>query len=200
MDNKLKLEEVDGINFLSYKFKKYFLLLLLLLNVWYIWACVKIELFDEPLVLVMNMILLNFVGGLPILMIYLFPQYNKDYKEIKKTGHRKKGYIVDNGYSVHSRGAMWNDRRGILEDWRKYFYIKVVYENQVKSIYRLKCNKAYKILELLLDSQDYPVRHVVKIPIDVYVDKKKVYADLESVDLLKIKGYGDAKKMLENKK
>ncbi len=38
----------------------------------------------------------------------------------------------------------------------------------------------------------------VKIPIDIYGYKDKIYADLESVDLSKLSGYEEAKKFIEN--
>ena len=51
---------------------------------------------------------------------------------------------------------------------------------------------------MLLDS--YPVKEQKKIPIDLYVHKNKVYADLETVDLSKVEGYEEAVKLVEDMK
>ena len=43
----------------------------------------------------------------------------------------------------------------------------------------------------------YPVRKMVEVPMDVYIYKNKIYADLESVDLTKMEGYDELKKDCE---
>lgn len=66
------------------------------------------------------------------------------------------------------------------------------------NIYRLKDNNAYKILKVLLDMQSYPINKIVKIPVDVYRYKNKIYVDFENLDLSKIDGFEEAKKVVEN--
>ena len=58
---------------------------------------------------------------------------------------------------------------------------------------------SYKILtSLLKDFSSYPIQKVVKIPIDVYTYKNKIYADFENVDLSKIEDFEEAKKIVES--
>lgn len=115
-----------------------------------------------------------------ILTINFSPQYNKDYRKIRDIGVKNKGYIIDTGFTCHGRISY------------KYFYITVLYNKKTIKVYRIKDNKQYKILKILLNSEDYPVTNSVKIPIDIYGYKDKIYADLESVDL---QNYLDMKRL-----
>lgn len=59
----------------------------------------------------------------------------------------------------------------------------------------IKNDKAYKLISILLDP--YPIKSNVKIPIDLYIYKHKVYPDLESTDFSKVKGYENALKIIK---
>ena len=112
---------------------------------------------------------------------------NKDYKYLKEDGNVEKtlGNIVGVG----------KINNGI---YRKNYYIIVEYDGLITRINFLEANEAFSILEMLLDS--YPVKEQKKIPIDLYVHKNKVYADLETVDLSKVEGYEEAVKLVEDMK
>ena len=112
---------------------------------------------------------------------------NKDYKYLKENGNVEKtlGNIVGVG----------KINNGI---YRKNYYIIVEYDGLITRINFLEANEAFSILEMLLDS--YPVKEQKKIPIDLYVHKNKVYADLETVDLSKAEGYEEAVKLVEDMK
>lgn len=112
---------------------------------------------------------------------------NKDYKYLKENGNVEKtlGNIVGVG----------KINNGI---YRKNYYIIVEYDGLITRINFLEANEAFSILEMLLDS--YPVKEQKKIPIDLYVHKNKVYADLETVDLSKVEGYEEAVKLVEDMK
>ena len=117
------------------------------------------------------------------LLFNCFPLYNKDYKKIKNIGEKNEAYIVGTGYSCFDRTR------------EEYFYISILYKEDIRKIYRMKYNKAYKLLEVLFDLRLYPVKkESLKIPIDIYVYKDKIYADLESVCLSAVPGYDEAKK------
>lgn len=179
------LEEVEGINLFSYKLNKYLFIILFVLYILFLIMCFNLELADR----IANIFLflgLNVFSVAIILTINFFPQYNKDFKEIKDIGEKVKAYIVDTGFTCHGRVHF------------RYFYITVLYNKKIKKVYGIKYNKAYKILKILLDSQQYPIINSVKIPIDINVKKNKIYADLESVDLSKIDGYEEARKVVES--
>lgn len=127
--------------------------------------------------------------GIIALAIYLFPKNNKQYKYIKDIGKKDTAYIVGTGYSRH---------RGFLRGFYKLYYITIAYQEKVKNIYKLQNNTAYKILKQIfdLDSNKYPVAKVVKIPVDIYVYKNKIYVDFESVKLSTLDGYEEAKKTI----
>lgn len=110
---------------------------------------------------------------------------NKDYKYLKEDDNVKK--IVGNIVGV----GKIND--GI---YRNNYYITVEYDEFITRINFVEANKAFSILEMLLDS--YPVKEQKKIPIDLYVHKNKIYADLETVDLSKVEGYEEAEKLVED--
>lgn len=189
MEDIYKLQEVQDTNIFSYKLKKYLFIIWLLGSIFSIGINMNLNWSKFTNMIVSIMCVIGYSGIiLPfILMIHFFPQYNKDYKNIKDTGEKHKSYIIDTGFSSH---------RILLK--YKYFYITILYKEKNVKIYRLKDNKAYKILQLLLDSQTYPVKDTIEIPIDIYVYKNKIYADLESVNLSSLSGYDDAKQIVDN--
>ena len=106
---------------------------------------------------------------------------NINRKNFINVGEKKLVYLVNAGC-----------HRGRAND---NYYITVLCDGKLIEINYLKNNKAYDILKLLLDP--YPVKKEVLIPIEIYVHKNKVYADLDSVDLTKVEGYEEAKKAVE---
>lgn len=187
MEDNYKLEEVHGINFFSYKLKKYIFILWLISSIIFLKMCITgnsgYSITVNIFVALFCITILGLFLGAIILTIHWFPQYNKEYKKIKNIGEKKEAYIVDTGYTIHGRTC------------EKYFYIDILYKEDLKKIYRMEVNKAYKLLEVLFDSRAYPVkREIIKIPIDIYVYKNKIYADLESVCLSTVPGYDEAKK------
>lgn len=178
------LQEYEGRNLLSYKYKKYILIILILIDL----LCVILGVIFNAILFTIILVIFTIDSILVILILTInsFPQYNKDYKIIKKIGKKMKSNIIDIGFTCHGRS------------WSKYFYITVLYDEKTVKIYRMKENKEYRILRVLLDQQDYPVIKRIQIPIDIYVYKNKIYADLESVDLSKISGYEEAKKIVKS--
>lgn len=178
------LQEYEGRNLLSYKFKKYILIILILIDL----LCVILGVIFNAILFTIILVIFTIDSILVILILTInsFPQYNKDYKIIKKIGKKMKSHIIDIGFTCHGRTCS------------KYFYITVLYDEKTIKIYRMKENKEYRILRVLLDQQDYPVIKRIQIPIDIYVYKNKIYADLESVDLSKISGYEEAKKIVKS--
>lgn len=124
------------------------------------------------------------------LTIHFYPKNNIDNKNLKNIGKKDCAYIIDTGFSRYG-AALFNFRH-------KLFYIKIFYDGKTMNIYRLKDNNAYKILKVLLDMQSYPINKIVKIPVDVYRYKNKIYVDFENLDLSKIDGFEEAKKVVEN--
>ena len=178
------LEEYQGINLFSYKLKKYIYILLILTDL--LFAILFVISSFAPVSIIIALIGVNSMFGIITLTINFLPQYNNDFREIKKIGQKIKANIIDTGFTCHGR-----------ENYQ-YFYITVLY-NEIKiNVYRMKENKEYKILRVLLDSQYYPVMKQVKIPVDIYVYKDKIYVDIESVDLTKMSGYEEAQKTVES--
>ena len=124
--------------------------------------------------------------GILALTIYFFPKNNNEYKYLKNIGKKDKAYIVGVGFSLHGRSCF------------KLYYIKILYNEKFINIYKLKYNNAYKILELILNSHSFPLKKAVKIPVDIYLYKNKIYADFENINLSALEGYEEAKKIIEN--
>lgn len=179
------LEEVEDINFFSHKLKRYLYIILFAIDIIFLISYITVDPIDK-MITVIFAFGCNSLLGITILTINFSPQYNKDYRKIRDIGTKNKGYIIDTGFTCHGRISY------------KYFYITVLYNKKTIKVYRIKDNKQYKILKILLNSEDYPVTNYVKIPIDIYGYKDKIYADLESVDLSKLSGYEEAKKFIEN--
>ena len=123
-------------------------------------------------------LLFIFIYG--VLSIYCICNLGPSIK-LKEAGRKLEAEIVKvkREYSVIGRGT--NRYENIIE---------VSYENKVKKIRCIKYNKAFYILSLLL-------KECESVPIEIYVKKNKVYADLDSVDLTKIKGYDEMEKIAE---
>ena len=132
------------------------------------------------------------IFGIVSLTMFLFPKNNIEYKYLKDTGKKDLAYIVDVGFSSH--GAI-----NPLVTFNLY-YITVLYDNKLFNMYKFDGTSiSYKILtSLLKDVSSYPIQKVVKIPIDVYTYKNKIYADFENVDLSKIEDFEEAKKIVES--
>lgn len=81
-------------------------------------------------------------------------------------------------------------------DIRDYF-ISIEYDNsKTIEVRGIKNDKAYKLVSILLDP--YPVNNNIKIPIDIYIYKNKVYPDLHSTDFSKIENYKEALALVDN--
>ncbi|MBQ7411120.1 MAG: hypothetical protein IJW20_07050 [Clostridia bacterium] len=109
---------------------------------------------------------------------------NADRKDLKETGTKVKGEIVDIKKLKYYRSSRISQT------------LVVVFDNKSTMIYDILENDAFSILKMLLD--EYPFETVNTVPVDVYTYKNKVYVDLESVDLSKVDGYEEAVKMLED--
>lgn len=105
-------------------------------------------------------------------------------KNFKKYGKKEIGYITEADTAVKD-----SSRYGTMY----YHYIEVTYNGKNINIPKVKNNKGFKMLKMLLD----PYFIKPKIPIDVYVYKNKLFADLDSVDLSKIKGFDELKDINE---
>ena len=127
--------------------------------------------------------------------IYFIVQSEKIYKkELWKNGEKKIGTIID-AYEGKINTAYLKYNNSL----RRYDYIpciSVAYDKTKKiKVKGIKENEAFKILKLLLDQ--YPIKVKVEIPVDVYVYKKRVYVDIDSVELSKVKGYEEAKAIVD---
>ena len=130
-------------------------------------------------------------------LIYVLNSFLKfSPKKFKKYGKKDIGYITS-AYTetIHSnRGNMGVYRRN--KYYSNYVHIdniEVTYQNEKIYIDILENNLGFKILKMLLDP------HFVKskVPIDVYVYKNKIFADIESVDLTKVEGFDEIKDYID---
>ena len=187
MDEIYKLQEIQGINPFTYKLKKY-LFMILIIGILYL--VIKLIIVPDILFkiwLIISIVAYSSIVGIAILTIHWFPQYNKDYKKIKDIGEKDKAYIIDTGYTL----------RGI-HPIVAYHYIVIEYKDKNIKIYRIQNNKAYRMLKVLLDTHNYPVqKENLKIPMDIFFYKNKVYADLNSTDFSEIEGYVEAKQIVD---
>ena len=134
----------------------------------------------------MELLLLSIFIGLNILMFRVGNNWNRnviDSSFIEK-GEKRLAYIV---------GAEEVRRRRHVTRYK--LLISFEENDRLIDIIFVYDNKAFELLKLLLNP--YPIKEIVKIPIDTYIYKNKVYADLESVDFTKIKGYEECVKVLD---
>lgn len=114
-------------------------------------------------------------------VLYLITdRLNSEFKHLKEEGTKVKGKVIGIG--------------DVKDGINTHCYIVVSFNDDVKRVKYLKYNHAYSILNMLLDV--YPVKEIKEIPIDIYVKGKKFYADLDSVELEKIEGFEEAKKLV----
>ena len=118
-------------------------------------------------------------------------------KNIKQNNN--KGKIKELGIRV---SANIMDVCTIVKGTGRYSRIKVncftvVYDNNQKTsrIEFIEDNDAYALLKMLLNP--YPIKEEIHIPIDIYLYNNEIYADLESVDFTKVKGYKECKKVID---
>lgn len=142
-----------------------------------------------------------------ILQIYSMKKEKNIIKnELWKNGEKCVGYITEVGYIRYTRKEVFIAVDSVsekipytnqnIDHYILAHYITVTYNNSCTiDIKSIEYNQAYKLLGMLLNP--YPVKEKIQIPIDIYIYKNKVYADLNSVDLSKIKGYEEYKKLIE---
>lgn len=106
--------------------------------------------------------------------------------EEKKVGEKVPARIVGvnegNGRRGHNRGRL----EITYHNGQDYFEVGMIEKND-----------AFELLKLLLDP--FPVQQNVYVPIDLFINKNKIYADLDSVDFSKVPGYEECKKIIEAK-
>ena len=124
----------------------------------------------------------------PIVFCFIYKVvFKKDEtSKIKEIGTKVQGEIID-------------IKR--LKRYRSYSFtqcIKVIFDGRSTMVCDIVENDAFSILKMLLD--EYPFNNVKTVPVDVYTYKRKVFVDLDSVDLTKVEGYEEALKMLEDMK
>lgn len=118
------------------------------------------------------------MSGIVAGVIYaIVERTNIDYRHLKNTGKKITGRIIGIGDNID------------LDKLNHDYYIVVEYNRKRKNIKKLKRNSAYKILENAILKENE-----LEIPIDVYKKGIKLYFDLESVDIDRLKGYEDVKK------
>lgn len=132
-------------------------------------------------------------------------------REVWRKGEKYQGYIEEIGYiksnyHPHHHGHRWKEfidekvpyqnNQNIPNNRIIDYYITVFYNNSyyidIKSI---KYNDAYVLLGMLLNP--FPIKEKIKVPIDMYLYKNKVYADLDSIKLYEVEGYEKCKKIIE---
>ncbi len=128
------------------------------------------------------------IGIIGILIYVKNIKQSNNKEEIKKLGTRVFANIIDACTIVKSTG--------------RYSRIKVncftvIYDNNEKTstIEFIEDNDAYALLKMLLNP--YPIKEEIHIPIDIYIYNNEIYADLESVDFTRIKGYKECKKIID---
>jgi len=126
---------------------------------------------------------------IPVFAYFLFKVVSKgniDNAKIKEIGQKVKGEIID----IKK-----------LKRYRSYSFsqcLVVAFEGRKTIVCDILENEAFSVLKMLLD--EYPFQTVTTVPVDVYTYKRKVYVDLESVDLSKVDGYEEAIKLVEDMK
>jgi len=135
-------------------------------------------------------------------------------RKVWKNGKKYQGYIEEIGciksnYRYHIVRPRVHSWKELIDEKVPYqnnqnvpnnrvidYYITVFYNNSyyidIKSI---KYNDAYVLLGMLLNP--FPIKEKIQVPIDVYLYKNKVYADLNSVKIHEIEGYEECKKIIE---
>ena len=105
-----------------------------------------------------------------------FSKKNDDYKNLKDMVESEQAYIIEAKKEHHSKSS---------DNW----YIVVLYNKKRIKVNYLDYNKAFDIVQILLEKN--------KIPVDIYIYKNKKYVDLQNVYLPKIQGYDEAKKLVD---
>ena len=114
-------------------------------------------------------------------VLYLITdRLNYEFKHLKEEGTKVEGKVIGIG--------------DVKDGINTHCYIVVSFNDEVKRVKYLEYNYAYSVLNMLLDG--YPVKEIKEIPIDIYVKGKKFYADLDSVEIEKIDGFEEAKKLV----
>lgn len=211
MEEKYKLQELQTKDIFTNKTLKKAILTIWLIGV----IIISILNIIEPFLWFIFAFAYSSIFGILSLTIYLFPKNNTEYKQLKDIGKKEQAYIVDTGFSRHSYSMRTGvnifdivkviksgnfskiDSLGNDRNTYKLFYITILYNGSLKNIYKFDGNSiSYRILQVLLET--YPTKRVKKIPIEVYCYKNKIYIDFESVDLTKVEGFEEARKIVEN--
>ena len=187
MEELYKLQELESNGIFTNKKLKYFLFALWLVGM-IIFTILALIANDKNFIVLTLIIAFSYstILGIMALTMYFAPKNNKENKYLKEIGKKNTGYIINTGFSCHGRSCY------------KLYYITILYKEKFINIYKLKDNNAYKILTLLLNSQSYPINKIIKIPIDIYCYKNKIYADFENLKLSDFEGYEEAKKVVES--
>lgn len=177
-------------------------LLIAFLMVLFIIHMLLLDIKSDIYILFIFMEILTIVG-----IIYIVYSIKKENvirnQELWRNGEKYLGNIVDIGYTRKTQVGMYNtiEKVSYFEHNTNHniidYHITILYNNSyyidIKSI---KYDKAYKLLAMSLISS-YPIKEKLQIPIEIYKYKNKVYADLNSIDLTKVKGYEECKKLIE---
>lgn len=118
-----------------------------------------------------------------VLILMITNSKNNNIDTIKSKGDKINAFITEAGSTIYK------NKRGT------FYYLCIRY-NEKKMKITVKNNKTFKILNLLLNP--YPITENIEIPVDMYIYKGNKYVDLENVELSKIKGYDEAKRIVEN--
>ena len=129
------------------------------------------------------------VGVMAIFICVNNIKQRNDKISIKEQGTKVSANIIETS-TIYKRTG----RYGSIH----VYCFTVIYDNDTKKsvIEFLLDNDAYELLKLLLNP--YPINEEVRIPIDIYVYKNEVYADLESVDFTKVERYDECKKVIDS--
>lgn len=99
---------------------------------------------------------------------------NYIYNDLKNIGMKKEAYITEIRLKRYKETFPFYG----------YLFVITIWDGE-KNIHigRIKDNRASRTLKALLESNSYHIKSSIKVPINIFLYKRKVYADLDSVNL-----------------
>lgn len=193
-----KLQEIKRNSiFFNQNVKRLLLIIWLVSTIYFIIKVITISEIEIKILMLTFIFAYCIFFGAFVFSVYSYPIINSKNKKLKAIGKKMQGYIIDAEnvcMTISTNDFLVQNSRKVFKYW-----ITIRYEERNIKIYRIKDNEAYRVLKILLDLGKYPIQRAIKIPIDIYVYKNEIYADLDSVDLTVVEGFEKAKKLVSNR-